>query len=228
MAMFARFRHRSHELERQDTGDFTPQEFAKWQNEMRLIHRVFGEVRALRTSLFREIEETGDRRTSVLDVGAGSGDLLTVIKKWVSGRKIFLAGVELNTAAASSIRVDGIAAVQCDALHLPFADDSFDYVTCSLLLHHFPDETAIELLREMSRVAARRIFVIDLHRTPAAYYFYRVISRIIFQQFTQDDGALSILRSFHPDELRQLAARAGLQDVKVSRSAVYRLVLTGS
>ena len=41
--MFEKFRHRSHELERLDTGDYTADEYARWQREMReRITRIVG------------------------------------------------------------------------------------------------------------------------------------------------------------------------------------------
>jgi SAM-dependent methyltransferase len=42
------------------------------------------------------------------------------------------------------------AAVQGDALHLPFADGSFDRVICSEVLEHIPDDLAA--MRELTRV----------------------------------------------------------------------------
>lgn len=228
--MFSRFKHRSYRLERLDTGDYTPAEYARWHREMRYIHRVFGEMRALRPGLLREARNvTGTVR--ILDIGAGSGELLRAVRRWLGGRKAFLVGAELNAKAARSIdrgsKRGVIDALQCDALLMPFADDSFDIVYCSLFLHHLTDEKAVKLLREMSRVAAKRIFVVDLHRSPVAYYFYRAASSVLLQRFTREDGALSILRSFTPAELSKLAVDAGLSDVSVRRSAAYRLMLSG-
>ncbi|MEP6946872.1 MAG: methyltransferase domain-containing protein [Acidobacteriota bacterium] len=230
--MFSQFRQRSYQLERLDTGDYTPEEYAKWHREMKVIHRAFGEMRALRGSLMRDVRATAGASISMLDVGAGSGELLRAVHRWLGGRKSFLVGAELNAKAARAIyrgstRSD-IEALQCDALRLPFADNSFDYVFCSLFLHHLTDEKAAELLREMSRVASKRIFVIDLHRSPIAYYFYKAASRVMLQRFTREDGALSIMRSFKPAELRQIAADAGLCEIIVRRSAAYRLVLSGT
>lgn len=229
--MFSRFRQRSYQLERLDTGDYTPDEYAKWHREMKLIHRAFGEMRALRRSLMVDVHATDGAEMSILDVGAGSGELLRAVHRWLGGRRSFLVGAELNAKAARAIyrgseRSD-INALQCDALRLPFADDSFDYVFCSLFMHHLTDDKAVTLIREMSRVASRRIFVIDLHRNPVAYYFYRVASRVMLQRFTREDGALSILRSFTPVELRKLGVEAGLNEISVRRSAAYRLILSG-
>ena len=229
--MFSRFKHRSYELERLDTGDYTPEEYARWHVEMKYIHRAFGEMRAIRRSLMRDIRSGGGERVSVLDVGAGSGELLRAVHKWLRSRPSYLVGAELNAKAARAIyrgsQRGEIDALQCNALHLPFDDGAFDYVICSLFLHHLTDNDAVKLLREISRVAAKRIFIIDLHRSPIAYYFYRATSRLTLQQFTREDGALSILRSFKPTELRQLAENAGLTDIGVKRSAAYRLVLSG-
>ena len=225
--MFDRFKRRSYDLERLDTGDYTAAEYARWHREMWFIHRIFGEMRALKGSLFKTIEASGKSSVSILDVGAGAGELLSELRKWTADRDAFLVGAEINAAAAAEIRDANINAVRCNALRLPFADNSFDYVFCSLFLHHLGDESAVELLREMGRVAANGIFVIDLNRNATAYYFYKFIGGLFLQKFTRDDGALSILRSFTAEEMYALAENAGLYDIKVERSTANRLILSG-
>ena len=224
--MFKTFATRSYQLERLDTGDYTPAEYRRWQQEMRFIHRIFGEFRALRQTLFRDLQRTRGP-VSILDVGAGSGELLRQLHKWASGRETFFVGAEINREATLSIRSETISAVQCDALQLPFDDKSFDFVFCSLFLHHLGDEAAVRLLGEMRRVAKRRIYAIDLNRQPLAYYLYKAIGRFLLQRFTVEDGALSILRSFRPDELLMVADAAGLRDVQVEHSRLNRLILSG-
>ena len=225
--MFEKFKQRSNDLERLDTGDYTPEEYARWQREMRIIHRLFGEIRALRNSLLPAARASGESKVSILDVGAGSGELLRVLEKWTAGRKTFFVGAELNAEAARTIKSTILAAVRCDALRLPFPDSSFDYVFCSLFLHHLGDDDAVGLLKEMSRVARKRIYVIDVNRQPAAYYLYKVLGGLVLQRFSLEDGSLSILRSFSPDELVVIAKAAGLSDIKVERSMVNRLILSG-
>ncbi len=224
--MFDQFKQRSYQLERLDTGDYSPEEYAKWQLEMRYIQAFFGESRALRNSLFPEVEKLG-RSASILDVGAGSGQLLSSARRWRLKQQPFVVGAELNHVAAKAMKDRQLPAVQCDAMRLPFADSAFEFVICSLFLHHLTDENAIKLLSEMKRVASRRILVIDLHRSPMPYYFYRSVGRLFLQPFSLQDGSLSILRAFKAAEMEDLAESAGLHDVAVKRSAAYRLVLSG-
>src|SRR4051794_27687374 len=97
--MLPNFAHRSHQLERLDKGEYTPAEYAKWQSEMKLINRFLGDARALRLALRDELRRCGDH-VSILDVGAGSGELLKSAKESINNKRTFLVGAELNAAAA--------------------------------------------------------------------------------------------------------------------------------
>jgi len=228
------FQRRSDKLERIDTGDYTAAEYDRFLQDIRLVNRFAGDNRALRQTLGREIKKENLREFSVLDVGAGSGELLRVIAK--SARKTNkicrLTGVELNARSAESITEESkdyteIKAVRADAFRLPFADASFDYAICSLFTHHFTDQNVVAVLRELSRVSRRKIYVIDLHRHRAAFFFYKIFCAAFrISRLVREDGSLSILRSFKPDELEILAQKASLENVSVKRYFPFRLVLS--
>jgi ubiquinone/menaquinone biosynthesis C-methylase UbiE len=230
------FAQRSYELEHLDKGDYTPEEYEGCLVELRWINEWLGDARALKRSLLAWTEHANLRDFSVLDVGAGSGELLRVIATEAHERawRVRLVGLELNERSARAILEESqefaeIAAVRGDAFHLPFTDGAFDFVICSLFTHHFRDEDVVRILREFARVAGRRIFVIDLHRHRVAYYFYTTIGKLLLHnRLIREDGALSIRRSFRPRELRRLAAQAGLKQIEVRRHFPYRLVLSGT
>ena len=234
--MFTRFDRRSLELEHLDKGDYTPGEYEGCLVELRRINRFLGDSRALRRALVPELSRAGGECFSLLDVGAGSGELLRVVGAEARARRLRaqLVGLELNARSACAIREESrdfseISAVRGDALRLPFADDAFDYVICSLFVHHFRDDAIVAVLREAARVARLRIFVIDLHRHPLAYYLYTTVGRLfLHNRLIREDGALSILRSFRPAELGLLASRARLRNIEVRRCFPFRLVLSGS
>lgn len=232
--MLERFRQRSHRLEYIDTGNYTAAEYEDCIGELQLVNRWMGDAHSLRATLFRVIEAQALKSFSILDVGAGSGELLRVTALWAreTNRRLRAVGLELNERSAESIieestGFDEISSVRGDALQLPFAEAQFDYVICSLFTHHFTDEQVVQIFLEMSRVARHRIFVIDLHRHPIAYLLYTTLGKLILHnRLLRHDGALSILRSFKVDEMLALAQRAGLRDIWIERHFPYRLVLS--
>ena len=227
------FKTRSSQLEFIDTGNYTPEEYEGCLAELRRINRWLGDETALKNSLLREIKSKNLKEFSVLDVGAGSGELLRVIANFArkQKRKSKLCGLDFNQFSAVAIRNESknfseISAVRGNAINLPFADRTFDYAICSLFTHHLTDEMVVEILCEMGRISRRKIFVIDLHRHPIAYYSYITLGKFfLHNRLVRHDGALSILRSFKPAELRVLAQKAGLENSSVKRHFPFRLVL---
>jgi len=234
--MLDRFKQRSHRLEHIDTGNYTAAEYEDCIGELQFVNRWMGDAHSLKATLLREVEAQRLTDFSILDLGAGSGELLRVAATWArqTHRRLRAVGLELNERMAESILEESehfaeISSVRGDALKLPFADAEFDYVICSLFTHHLLDEQVVQVLGEMSRVAKRRIFVIDLHRHPVAYLLYTTLGKIVLHnRLLRHDGALSILRSFKSDELLELAQRAGLRDVWIERHFPYRLVLSAA
>jgi SAM-dependent methyltransferase len=224
---------RSYELEHLDKGDYTADEYEGCIVELQKINRWLGDAHALKVSLLKEIRDAKLEKFSVLDVGAGSGELLRVIAESSLHQSASLVGLELNARSAQEISSNdsskNIHALRGDAFQLPFANAAFDYTMCSLFTHHFTDDNVVIILQELARVARRKIFVIDLHRHPIAYYFYTTIGRLFFHnRLIREDGALSILRSFKPDELLALGERAGLKQVNIRRAFPYRLILSAA
>jgi len=234
--MLDKFKQRSHRLEHIDTGNYTAAEYEDCIGELQLVNRWMGDAHTLKATLLREVEAQRLTDFSLLDIGAGSGELLRVAATWArqTHRDLRAVGLDLHPRMTESIIEESeqfaeISSVRGDALQLPFADAEFDYVICSLFTHHLLDDQVVQVLREMSRVAKRRIFVIDLHRHPVAYFLYTTLGKIVLHnRLLRHDGALSILRSFKSYELLELAERAGLRDFWVQRHFPYRLVLSAA
>lgn len=230
------FEKRSNEPERIDIGDYTDEEYKTFLREIRFINRWIGDRRALRRSLLKKITELDLDEVRVLDVGAGSGEILKEITLFARKRKnqAFLVGLDLNELSAQSVASEGkafseITAVRGDALNLPFNDGAFDFAICSLFTHHFTDDGVIEVLTEMHRVASRGVFVIDLHREVGAYRMYKLFCAIFrISKLVRDDGLLSIKKGFQPDELSRLAKQAGFSNVSAQTVAPARVVISAS
>lgn len=228
------FSKRSSKLERIDTGDHTPEEYERFLREIRFINQRLGDRAALEKTLLASITRLNLKEFSVLDVGAGTGELLGVIAEFArkEQRNAKLVGLDLNERAVREIAAEAeryaeISPIRGDALMLPFADDSFDYAICSLFTHHLADEQIPIALSEMSRVARRGIVVIDLERSPIAWVLYQLFCRAYrISPLVRQDGSLSIRKGFKPGELSRLASAAGLDTCTEIRVSPFRVVLT--
>lgn len=197
------------------------------------VNRYLGGDRALRCALAPLLVEAPEAR--LLDVGAGNGRVATALAAWARsrGRRWSVTALDLH---AQSVRLardhaqalgGGVAVLRGDGLALPFRDHAFDAAFTVLTLHHFREETAVALLKEMARVVRRRVVVNDLERSEAALLGARILAATVWRgdRITRHDGPLSVRRAFTPGELLALARRAGLRRPRVTRRLAFRLVL---
>jgi hypothetical protein len=147
-----------------------------------------------------------DETFSLLDVGAASGDMGNRVREWYPRARVTsLDRLEAHLANCTGPRI------AADAFGLPLRPRSFDYVFCSLFLHHFTNAEIVRLLRGFGEVARRAVLVIDLERSPVAYYFLPM-TRWLFRwdPVTVHDGKISVEAAFHTRELEGLCREAGL------------------
>jgi len=187
------------------------------------INRDWGGYSTLRRLVGEQIP--ADQPFSLLDVGAASGDMGREIRK----ARPLVKVTSLDYLASHLAACDGTK-VTGDAFHLPFAAKSFDYVFCSLFLHHFTDAEVVELLRGFGQLARRAVLVIDLLRDPMAYYFIPWTQWLFrWDPITVNDGAISVEAAFKPRELESLARQAGLKNPRArSYRPAYRIALSAA
>jgi ubiquinone/menaquinone biosynthesis C-methylase UbiE len=92
------------------------------------------------------------RPNSLLDAGCGEGEML---RRGVLPANVRPVCLDLRPASLSGI--DQPKRVCASVLSLPFADRSFDTVTCLEVLEHLDDPSAA--VRELARVARRAVVV---------------------------------------------------------------------
>jgi SAM-dependent methyltransferase len=175
------------------------------------INRWFGGHRTL-IQLLRGLIRLQDR-FSILDVGAGSGDMGQCVQKTFRNAKV----VSLDRRPVHLMTAN-TAKVAADAFALPFADGSFDFVMCSSFLHHFSNGDVVVLLREMRRVARRSVIVLDLERHPFAYFFLPLSRGLLrWGDLTVHDGCASVEAAFRRSELESIAVALAPAKVALRR-----------
>ena len=176
-------------------------------------NRMFGGTSAVLSELRSELRAAHDERRplNVLDVGTGLGDIPKCIR--LAGRKmgvdVVTYGIELSHSLARAAQEADCLSVAANAMALPFASASVDVVTCSQVLHHFEEPEALRLLRELARVARRRVIVADIRRSWAAAAGLWLASwPLRFHPASRHDGVVSVLRGFRRDELAAIVEQA--------------------
>lgn len=194
-------------------------------------NRLFGGRAAVVAEAVRALPHVGGTTATLLDVGSGLGDIPAAVDAAARRHGIRMGTfcVDLAPELLSASRTLGVEGVCADAFSLPFADSSIDIVTCSQLLHHFPEAEARTLLQELHRVARDRVIVGDLRRSwIAAAGFWLASFPLGFHPATRHDGVLSVLRGFTASELTSLVRQAVGVTPVVRRRPGWRLTAVWS
>jgi ubiquinone/menaquinone biosynthesis C-methylase UbiE len=153
---------------------------------------------------------------TMLDVACGPGLLVCAFARQVqhaTGIDLTPAMLEQASQLQRKERLDNISWAQGDVTALPWADESFDIVTCRFAFHHFPEPSAV--LKEMRRVcrAGGRIVVADSSPTMAKADAFNAMEKMRDPSHT---------RALPVEELRGLFGDAGLPEPQAER---FRLAL---
>jgi SAM-dependent methyltransferase len=241
---------RSQQKEMMDFPDNPKEVLDEDLRNLRTLNRYLGGHRSVLHGLDRLVGRGKLSRFSLLDVGTGSGDIPARITHWAQQHGIKASIVALEpepvTARVAAIltqrqlnpsspllqrgkegdfRRREITVVRADGMAPPFRSASFDFVLASQLLHHFPEEKIVALLRTWSGLARRAIIVSDLVRHPIAYYGIRLLTRLFTRNvMTLTDAPLSVQRAFTMAEWHQLFRRAEIGPFQLFSVFPYRVL----
>jgi len=168
------------------------------------MNRWFGGRRVL-PALLREFTSPVESFT-LLDAGAGSGDVGDSVLKHFP--HAWVVSLDLRPDYLRLARPPRVAA---DVFRPPFRDCSFDYVACSLFLHHFPDDSVQDILKRLYRLARRALIAVDLDRRRLPHLFIPA-TRPLFRwdRASVHDSQVSVQAGFRASEIAALARGAGI------------------
>ena len=156
----------------------------------------------------------GVRPLRILDVGCGTGVFASRIRSALPGARVWgvdlVAGMLNKGRARWKDQADRLAPVQGDSERLPFAEGSFDVVTCANSFHHYPrQDRAVAEMRRVLKPGGRLMLIDGYRDAPWGWFIYDVCVATV-------EGAVHHASS---RRFRDLFAQAGFAEVA---QKVYR------
>ena len=192
------------------------------------INRNFGGHRLIRHFLRRWFRPGENYR--VLDLCTASGDIPRLMLDHARRHDVSLQidavdyqASTLEIARGLSANYPEITYHVHDAREVPGAPGSYDFVFCSLALHHFTEADAVLVLRRCRELARRAVLVADLARGGLAAEGVGLMTAVLYREpMTKYDARISVRRAFSYPELFSLARQAGWQEFCQARFPIAR------
>jgi len=221
--------YRSHEEEiMDDLSDNSPALYQALR-ELDIINHWLGGNAITLNAVKRTLLSQTKEEWVIADLGCGSGEILLKIAKWCRNQniKVQLQGFDANP------NVIAYAKKHCKAypeisfqteniFSEEFKGRKFDVITCTLFLHHFPQDELIGLLQQFHEQSGK-VIINDLHRHPFAYYSIKWITYFFSKSsMVQNDACLSVWRAFKRSEWKEMLKKADIKQYDLGWRWAFR------
>ncbi len=197
---------------------------------MEEVNRFYGGRRAITSFLESEIE-TGKFKDKdslrILDLGAGGCDIPAAVVEWGKKENIDISYTCLEQHPAAirrarmKNRLDKIRLLREDFLDYK-PDRQYDYVTASMVFHHFSLARIRQIIGRYSASVREAIVINDLFRHRVLYWL-TWLRTLITTKENRHDALLSVRKGFHRQELKNISKKIPGGTVKVERLPLFRL-----
>lgn len=189
-----------------DEPGVSPALVARSHTDIARANALFGGTRAVVTRV-RDIAARLPQSPLIVDVGAGSGDILDAVCAALreTGRRPRPVAVDTAAALAPAVRLRGSHFICGSIFALPLPTACADLVIAAQVVHHFAPHELPLVFSELNRVARQSVLVSDLRRSwVAAAGIWMTSFPLGFHPVSRHDGVVSVLRGFTPHELREV------------------------
>ena len=110
-------------------------------------------------------------------------------------------------------------------MRLPFRNDTFDVLSCSLFAHHFEPDTLPLVVREALRVCRHAVLINDLIRNRLHLGLVYIGLPLFRSSITWHDAPASVRRAYTLNEMKSMLAKVPAQRIDASRHFLFRMGL---
>ena len=206
-----------------DTDAGTPAEVSASIRDLQWFNQWFGGIPTMRQLLRDAARSAGKNSLTVLDVASGNGYLPGVASRHVSREGVTVRFTLADRSTTHLPRNGTRPKVAADALKLPFADSSFDYVSSSLFVHHLAPEDVVGFCREALRVGKHGILLHDLIRNPLHLAISYAGVPLYRSRITRNDAPASVWQAYTVPEMTAFLRQAGAEEIHVRKHFLYRM-----
>ncbi|MFT4805042.1 MAG: 2-polyprenyl-3-methyl-5-hydroxy-6-metoxy-1,4-benzoquinol methylase [Psychroserpens sp.] len=213
--MFIDTTNRSTEIEIMDDLDMSGETLINSLDQLANINKWLGGNKTTIDSLKTILKtQAKDKTISIVDLGCGNGDMLRKVAHFgkKNDYKFNLLGIDANQttidyAIKLSANFPEITYKKEDVLSKEFATHTYDIAMCTLFLHHFEDHVALDFVQTLLKNAKIGVVINDLHRHWLAYYLFKLLTSVIGNKMTREDGLTSILKAFKRIDLEEFSKK---------------------
>lgn len=204
-------KQRAREPELMDDFSLGGEELNEALQHLRLLNRIFAAAGPTLYGVRQLWAEKGKpSRLSLLDVGAGSGDVNRRLLRWADQNRVELSItlVDITEEACEEARRQyaqetRVKVIRQNLLHLP--DEEADIVTASQFVHHFDGEELAAIVGKLLSTSRWGVVINDIHRHWIAWSAVWLVTRCISRnRYIRHDGPLSVAKGFRGREWEQL------------------------
>jgi ubiquinone/menaquinone biosynthesis C-methylase UbiE len=208
-----------------DTDSGTPADVATALSDLRHINQWFGGIAATQSMVAQVAGKLGVTSLSLLEVAAGAGYVPHAVSKHMQELGVRLRVTLLDRAHSHLKNGSGnkISTVAGDALALPFADGSFDLVSCCLFAHHLEPREVVQFVNEGLRVCRAAVIINDVVRDPIHLALVYLSLPLYRSHFTHHDAPASVRRAYTIDEMREMLEQTMVARLEIERYPLYRM-----
>ena len=168
------------------------------------------------------------RPFSIIDLGCGSGTLLSKMAKKYQNQLKSGVGIDANGYILKYARnyqkiFKQLSFMQLNVLDTADKNFNCDILHASLFLHHFSHDELVVLFKIFRHQVRQGMIISDLHRHWLAFYGIKFLTRWFSKStMVQNDGPLSVMRGFRRKEWIKIFEESYITNYKIRWKWAFR------